>query len=82
MNSPIVLSWAIVGLCLTSAVDRVTSDISLINHQVNSAFERSYVLVTTFPPLPVPPLSVSWEGKSKCCSASKPLLSFTGSRRH
>lgn len=56
MNSPIVLSRAIVSLCLTSAVDWVTSDISLINHHMNYAFERSHVPVTTYPPLPPPPL--------------------------
>lgn len=57
MNSPIA------SLCLTLAMDWVTSDLSLTNHHMNSAFETSYVAVTTYPPLPPRPLSqlMGWE---------------------
>ena len=57
------MNSSIISLCLTLGVDWVTSDISLINHHMNSAFERSYVPVTTYPPLPLPPLCqlIGWE---------------------
>lgn len=79
MNSPIVLSWAIVSLCVTSAVDWVTRDISLINHHMNSAFERSYVPVTSYTPLPPPPLC---QPHGMGNQFPQLLLSFTVSRRH